>query len=275
MEEKKKNTGTTFLIVLLVLALIGTSGYIVYDKFIAKEEKQESQVTKKDDEDEDKDKSEIKVLEVTDSEVQDVFKKISNGLSTYCGVDDYYKNVKVTSNDITNDLAFNIAVLQIYNDKVAQGIKNPFSAVGDAFTATEVETKIASTFGKDYKFTHKTYELCPTFSYDVANNKYVILAMPGCGGTCGPSNLKRVVKAIKSDKTMELYVKVLFFGGVSEVDYYKDFNKTQKVGGLEIDWNTKLPTNSDANIAKGSLYKLVFEKEDNAYVFASSELVNG
>lgn len=273
MEEKKKNAGHTFLIVLLVLALIGTSGYIVYDKFIVKESKQESQVVKKDDEDEEK--TDIMVLEVTDSEVRDVFKKISTGLTAYCGVNDYYKNVKVTSNDISNDLAFNIAVLQIYNDKVAQGIQSPFSAVGDAFTATEVETKIASTFGKDYKFTHKTFELCPTFSYDATNNKYVIPAAPGCGGTCGPSNLKKIVKAIKNDKIMELYVRVLFAGGASETDYYKDFNKTQKVGGLETNWNTGFATDSDANVAKGSLYKMIFEKEDNAYVFVSSELVSG
>lgn len=272
MEEKKKNTGVTFLIVLLVLALIGTSGYICYDKFIARKSNQENQTAKEEIEDEDK--SGITVLEVTNSEVLDVFKKISHGLSIYCGVNDYYKNVRVTSSDITNDLAFNIAVLQIYNDKLAQGIERPFSTVGDAFTAQEVETKIAHTFGKNYKFTHKTFELCPTFTYDAANNKYVIPTMPGCGGICGPTDLKKVVKAIKSDHTMELYVRVLFAGGASETDYYKDFNKTQKVGGLETNWSTQFPTDSDANVAKGSLYKLIFEKEDSSYVFVSSELVS-
>lgn len=35
MSERKKNKGLIMLVVILVLALIMTTGYIVYDKFIA------------------------------------------------------------------------------------------------------------------------------------------------------------------------------------------------------------------------------------------------
>lgn len=41
MNENKKNRGLIVLVVILVLALVATSGYIVYDKFIAKEEVEE------------------------------------------------------------------------------------------------------------------------------------------------------------------------------------------------------------------------------------------
>ena len=87
-------------------------------------------------------------------------------------------------------------------------------------------------------------------------------------------NLKKVVRALKNDQTIELYVRVLFAGGVDTTDYYKDYNKTQKVEGLEMDSNNLFPIESDNNVAKGSLYKLTFENEDGNYVFVSSELVN-
>ena len=145
--------------------------------------------------------------------------------------------------------------------------------MGDAFTASELETKIRNTFGKNYSFTHRTINSCPIFEYDSANQKYVINTPPACGGTCGPTNLKKVVRALKNNQSIELYVRVLFAGGASATDYYKDYNKTQKVEGLELDSNTTFPIESDNNVAKGSLYKLTFSNEDGSYVFVSSELV--
>lgn len=274
MNENKKNRGLIVLVVILVLALVVTSGYIVYDKFIAKEEVEEKNKDNKKDEVSEETQDELVEVDVNSEEIQTLFTNISNGLTSYCGVNNYYQDKKVLASDLSNDLVFDIVLSQLYNDRKAQGELYPFSQIGYGFTVNELDEKITSTFGKNYSFTHRTINSCPVFEYDSVNQKYVINSSLGCGGTCGAMNLKKVVRALKNDQTIELYVRVLFAGGVDTTDYYKDYNKTQKVEGLEMDSNNFFPIESDNNVAKGSLYKLTFENEDGNYVFVSSELVN-
>lgn len=274
MSEHRKNKNLIMLVVILILALIMTTGYIIYDKLIVEGETEE----KNDDNKVNTTKEDIpeKLIEVdvNSTEIQNLFSNISHGLNSYCGVNYYYQDKKILASDLSNDLVFDIVLSQLYNDRKTQGELYPFSQIGDGFTANELDAKIKSTFGKNYSFTHRTINSCPVFEYDSVNQKYVINSSPGCGGTCGAANLKKIVKALKNNQTIELYVRVLFAGGVDSIDYYKDYNKTQKVEGLEMDSNNLFPIESDNNVAKGSLYKLTFENEDGNYVFVSSELVN-
>ena len=274
MSERKKNKGLIMLVVILVLALIMTTGYIVYDKFIAGGEVEEKNDDNKVNTIKEDISEQLVDVDVNSTEIQDLFSNISHGLNSYCGINYYYQDKKIFAGDLSNDLVFDIVLLQLYNDRKAQGELYPFSQMGDGFTVNELDEKITSTFGKNYSFTHRTINSCPVFEYDSVNQKYVINSSPGCGGTCGAMNLKKVVRALKNDQTIELYVRVLFAGGVDTTDYYKDYNKTQKVEGLEMDSNNFFPIESDNNVAKGSLYKLTFENEDGNYVFVSSELVN-
>ena len=274
MSERKKNKGLIMLVVILVLALIMTTGYIVYDKFIAGEEVEEKNDDNKVNTIKEDISEQLVDVDVNSTEIQDLFSNISHGLNSYCGINYYYQDKKIFAGDLSNDLVFDIILSQLYNDRKAQGELYPFSQIGDGFTVNELDEKITSTFGKNYSFTHRTINSCPVFEYDSVNQKYVINSSPGCGGTCGAMNLKKVVRALKNDQTIELYVRVLFAGGVDTTDYYKDYNKTQKVEGLEMDSNNFFPIESDNNVAKGSLYKLTFENEDGNYVFVSSELVN-
>lgn len=274
MSERKKNKGLIMLVVILVLALIMTTGYIVYDKFIAGGEVEDKNDDNKVNTIKEDISEQLVDVDVNSTEIQDLFSNISHGLNSYCGINYYYQDKKIFAGDLSNDLVFDIILSQLYNDRKAQGELYPFSQIGDGFTVNELDEKITSTFGKNYSFTHRTINSCPVFEYDSVNQKYVINSSPGCGGTCGAMNLKKVVRALKNDQTIELYVRVLFADGVDTTDYYKDYNKTQKVEGLEMDSNNFFPIESDNNVAKGSLYKLTFENEDGNYVFVSSELVN-
>ena len=274
MSERKKNKGLIMLVVILVLVLIMTTGYIVYDKFIAGGEVEEKNDDNKVNTIKEDISEQLVDVDVNSTEIQDLFSNISHGLNSYCGINYYYQDKKIFAGDLSNDLVFDIVLSQLYNDRKAQGELYPFSQIGYGFTVNELDEKITSTFGKNYSFTHRTINSCPVFEYDSVNQKYVINSSLGCGGTCGAMNLKKVVRALKNDQTIELYVRVLFAGGVDTTDYYKDYNKTQKVEGLEMDSNNFFPIESDNNVAKGSLYKLTFENEDGNYVFVSSELVN-
>ena len=104
--------------------------------------------------------------------------------------------------------------------------------------------------------------------------------MSACGGTCGPRDYVKIVKATKTDSKIELNIRVLFrgdeefknAGGYSYPKYYKDSKKTIEVD-LTRDYEN-IPLETSENYQKGSLYKMIFTNEDGNYVFTSSELVN-
>lgn len=138
---------------------------------------------------------------------------------------------------------------------------------GKNFTEDQLNEKIKEIFGKNYKFEHKNYPSCPAWNYNAINKTYEYSG-DGCGGSCGQISLRQVVKAIKTDNTIETYVRVLF---VNVDKYYKDYNKTIEVTDLEKAGDGTVKESAN-NLAKGSLYKVIFTNEDGHYVFTSSEL---
>lgn len=254
------------MIVILIGALILTSCYIVYDKTKAKEECSEissNNITEKEK------VNNIETLEIDSNEVRTLYHNISGALDSLRAINIYYTDKKVTSQDIDNLTAYKIAMLQVYYDKNINIFKNIREVSAD-----EIELKVKETFGKDYKFEHKTYTSCPNFTYDVNNKKYVPNNTP-CGTEGGPDNIKRIVKALKKDNNIEIYVRVLFLGDMEEnkLVYYEDYNKTKRVEQVNEYYGDTFLESSSLNVAKGSLYKIVFNKEDNNYVFNYSELV--
>lgn len=251
----KKNV----IIAILLIALLGSVGYTIYDKVLKKEntpekELQQEKTTKETEE----------YLEITDQLVLDTIDKIDSALGYYCGTEkEYMKNEKVTAKDITNELAYATVMTRLMTD------------TNSPIPASQLDKAIDETFGKDYQFEHKTYMTCPAYAYDAASG-YYNFAEAECGGTCGPSNQKEIVKVRKTDKTLEIYERIVFANiEMSEGDkvaYCKDVNLQQVVGYLS---STDIQYNKEEVqkvISKGSLYKLTFNLEDGNYVFASSEL---
>lgn len=148
MDEGKKNRPFVILIFILSFALVATSNFIVYDKFIAKEEVEDGDKDNEKEALQDDDVEELIEVDVNSEEIQILFTNISNGLTSYSGINNYYQNKKVVVSDLSNDLVFDIVLSQIYREKQSQGQQYPFSKVGDAFTASELEEKIKNTFGK-------------------------------------------------------------------------------------------------------------------------------
>lgn len=214
----------------------------------------------------------VENLDVTDSQVSNLIATLSRANTYYCGVWDYYTAGKYTTSDISNDLAFAITMSNLYAD----GVKLD---EGTEVSKEQFSKKLASIFGKDYEYEYVDRRGCPSYTYDSSKEAY-IQGIAACGGTCGPTNMKRIVKAIKTDSTMEIYVRVLFIddytnaikvNGQEFLKYYKDAAKSQELD-LDRDYEN-FPYETDSNYNKGSLYKFTFNNEDGNYVFVSSELV--
>ncbi|MBP3841871.1 MAG: hypothetical protein IK997_07125 [Bacilli bacterium] len=270
--EKQKRKGTGVIIVILLIVILGLCGYIAYDKFLnnTKDDTTEEKETKNNEKKETTKKEEN--LEVTNKEVTDLFDSITNANTRYCGVSELFTDKKITVNDIDNDLASDIALYNLRTSGVS-------FKEGSTITKKQLDDTITKLFGKNYKYTHGNIRNCPSFTYDESKEIYTV-GMSACGGTCGPRDYVKIVKATKTDSKIELNIRVLFrgdeefknAGGYSYPKYYKDSKKTIEVD-LTRDYEN-IPLETSENYQKGSLYKMIFTNEDGNYVFTSSELVN-
>lgn len=264
---KKKGTGKNVVIVLLVLALCALGGYLVYEKvFMEKEEssKIEQDASSK------KGMHEKEVvcdesLEVTSEFVQKLYSTLIRHPNHSPGY--YFKNVKVEAKDIPRESAVESILYTLEQEGII-----PRGANG-SFSEAQVDSAVDQIFGKNYSFSHGSLDSCPVTTYDATTKTYSF-TNAGCGNTSGPGDEIKIVKAIKNNKRVELYLRIVFLG--DDGSYYKDYNKTQVADVLtsENEMIGKYMLEMDSNYAKGALYKMVFTLEDQNYVFVSSEPVS-
>lgn len=258
----KKN----IVIFLLFVAVFALAGYIAYDNglfdsFIKKEE------TVKKEEKDNKEKETItnsgELLEITDERVLDAVDKIDSAINNYCGTyQTYLTDSKTTTKDINNQFAYETVMTKLIKTNNAPISKE------------EMDKQIDITFGKDYKFEHKTYESCPSYTYNEQTGVYTYVGA-NCGGTCGPNKLSKVVKALLNENKLEVYVRIVYSNPSLTVNgriaFCKNSDLTDIVGYIMED-NLTDTAQTDRLISKGSLYKITFTNEDDNYVFTSSEL---
>lgn len=209
----------------------------------------------------------IENLDITDPEVQKAIDDISIGLDKYCGVWDMYSTGVFNSSDISNELAFRMVVANM--SKYGREFKE-----GSEISKESFDASLASILGKDYKFTeYKTFNTCPSYTWD-ANKQAWVEGVSACGGTCGPHDLKKIVKAHKAGDTLTIYVRVIFTDNTGNtIKYFSDSNMTKEIA-VDKDYDGFI-RETDANFHQGSLYKLIFVDENGNYAFHSSELING
>ncbi len=259
------------LIILLIIVLIGLfcyTEYNVYSNFIAVKNNSQSnsKIFKREKSSDEVDVKE-KILDITNIEVQQLYNRISNGIGFSCGVSEYYKDNKITNTSIPNEVAYSVALANLLGNEGENGAN-----ISNNFTEESLKGEIAKIFGKSYNFVNQTYTTCPQYNYIANTNTYKYVGGK-CNTICKAGNMVKIVKALKKADTIEIYTRVLFIDSNSvTLKYYRDFNRTQLITDLSVD-KSGVPYESDLNYAKGSLYKILFAKEDNNYIFTSSELI--
>ena len=269
MEEKKSSKiGVVILVIILMIAclcggyFLSAKNVINFGKSDAKEYNEGSKKTETNCASEE-------ALDVSSDEVSTLVSRITSAQGVYCGFYKFFIDKKVTPSDIEEkDISYMV---------FSQVIKNKGTTTDNkTFTKKEFEDAAHSLFGNKYEFKHNNIETCPRLEYDANTGIYKDVS-EGCGGTCGPSNHIRVVKAIKTDNGMDIYVRIIFVGYMinksNDYNYYGDYNGTKSIG-LKTEDALRLAYEYDDLTKQGALYKISYAKEDNNYYIVSAEPVN-
>lgn len=253
--------GLKFLVFLLLFINVCLCGYIVYDKGFSNND---IGVKK------DKVKSEIEILEVNDPLVSNLLKKIDGRMD--CSDDNIYlRDEKFTASNFSNEDMYQLLLNNIYS-KISDITVIPY--VYKDFTTQELNDELENVVGKDYKFSHKTYNSCPEWKYDDIEKVYKAPIESTCGCTMGPyHNIKKIVKVTKENNIVNIYFRVIFVDKQTGKGY-KDYAMSEEIPDLiRLSDTLAIDENSVNNINKGTLYKVVFEDENNNYIFKSAEPV--
>ncbi len=198
-------------------------------------------------------------LETTNEAVQNIMENITTGVGAPCGLgSNYFSTNKVSVSDISHEILFRIAVKQIVGDDYRV-----------TFSLDSVKAKIKNTFGSRVQFNAQTYDIIPKYNYNYDTASYEYQNDKGIEKVCtGDKTVFRVVKAMKTGNTLEVQVRVIFNkNGL----YYSDPSSNNQLTNLEKIGNQI--SLADSNMRQGSLYKMIFNKENNHYIFVSSELI--
>ena len=282
----KKSVGLIilFLIIGLIIGVVG--GYFYHGMVVGVpkcEESTKSGTTK----------ASVKIVDITDSVVSDTMAKINRLTCDILPYRYFLEKDKVTAKDISNDVALNLVDINYYTGvRVDNKDKIKKDSNGNEYfevDAAEVEKQVKSILGDDYKFEHKTYKesTIAIFEYDQNNNKYKVIMQPfGC--TVGPHapSLNQVTKAEEKGNKLIITYKVLFGedsipenpGDNYFAKYYKDYKHTQQIKQDDLDYVVQdnifvADSASLKNLNLGSTYQFTFEKQNDNYVFVSSELM--
>lgn len=251
VEQKKKSP--IGIIILMVVLMIGclVGGYFLNESGIFNKDKKDTEEKDK------KDEKEPVVIEydVTDEKVAKLIDHLTAGGFECQVLTTYANDKKVSVSDIAADRAYRIAESEIFNSS------------NESYTLEEISNIVKKYLGKDYKFNpvdQMGRKQCYQYYYDASSKKF-IKQETACGGTCGPRTSYKLIKAVDTDGTLVLNVKVVFakYDTGTGFDFFSDYAATNGIGTASDDLNTLFD--------KGSDYVFTFKLEDGNYVFVSSE----
>ena len=248
-KTKKKSKLPKIVIIVLIIIVLGLVGYIVYDKVLNKKNDNSNTI-------------EENRLDVTSDIVNDTYDKFIHGYESNCNteLEMYFNNKEIFNKDIKNRDAFNIAI------KLLSAEKNDLVISGE-----DMLNKIKSLYGDNYTFTNQTYN--DLIKYDSETNNYTI-SMYNPESNCNNSkgDMSKIVSAKTVGDNLELEVRVIF-KGPNKYIYYSDYNKSKMMnafGDLTFDNNELI----EDDYSKGDLYKIVFTKSNDNYIYNSSKLLS-
>lgn len=273
-EEKKKRTGLTIVVGLLVLVIIAMGVYIAYDKgYISLGKKEKKTTEKKIDNNEKNEtkKSEAEELDIESSEVEELYYNANNHLGVGIDKNIYNKN-ELTVEDMDKNYKFSLAYNAFKNDII---VKNEGQYTIETISEEKVKEGYEKLFGKDtYNKVDEFKLYCSNFKYNESKKVYESIT-GGCGGTTAFSEIDTILSATKYEDRIEIVSGVVFIDAETTA-MYKDFNKKTKIKDLTEDemtntlgntWESKFTSFIKDNPDKVSKYTYTFkiDKDGSTY----------
>lgn len=212
----------------------------------------------------DVDISDKKIIDLYDSLNTFTYSLKSNNCVDYDF--DYYTDKEVKLKDLSYKHVTMMLLKYIFSNKSLE--------VNSTFTKDDMSEAVQKTLGKNYNYENKNIDFaCPKVSYDSSSGLYTVTE--DCQTSCGMRNLKRLEKAEKNNKSIILYVRLLFY---KDGNYYKDYKRTESIK-FDVDWQQYKYFNvedgvKDEDFVKGALYQVKFNKEGKRYIFESSKVIS-
>lgn len=258
--------GLKFLVIFLLIIIISLCGYIVYDKGFSKNNNSKiiNNIVNQEE------NLEEEGLEVNDPLVINLMKKINGRMD--CNDDVFYlRDEKISSKQINNETMYQIVFENMFK-KIVNTTVSPYTY--NDFTEQDLLDEIESVVGKGYKFVNKTYTTCPQWQYNQTENMYKAPVESACGCTTGPHhNINKITKALKEGSQIKIFLRVIFVNKANGKGY-KDYAMREEITDLSRLSEAQyfaIDESNEENLNKGSLYNVVFEDENNNYIFKYAE----
>ena len=177
-DEMKKDSlmKKIFSILFLIIVAVGFyfAGRYTANIFIPVDTDSKDDSNTKTNEEEVIDNTEKQVISISESEVTNLISKLSN-VDNCRKLDDFVSTSKITTNDISNDLAYLLVERNLYSSSPASISLSDFS-IG-----------VAKFLGKNYSFNPNNVNYkssrCPQYYYD-STTQIFNKQQTACGGTC-------------------------------------------------------------------------------------------
>lgn len=293
MENKEKSKSLTTLLVILLISLTASIGYIFYDKIIRDKNISKNDTTIKEENDNKQEEristdvslnndltQKVKQLELFFS-IKGNDGKYYNSLfpgieSKYRGWDIYIKNI--TNDDISPDVKLYNVLEKLYYENLG---KSPVTTNYDfkelgydkevidvQLDVSLVESQYRALYGSS-TFSHKNFGFCPTFIYDSINLKYYGSAQ--CGGVSEWIIDTYINKITTTSDKAYAYVSLASIYWPEEkvyTNYESTILYTGEVGNIYKD------IINEENYEQFSEYKYTFTKDGENYHFESIEKIS-
>ena len=224
MEEKRKNgKGALFCIIaLLVVAVIGLTGYIIVDKKLVTNGEKENSVS--DNKTIDKSKDSVVNLDITNSNIVSMFKNAH--AFGYITDEKIFNNKKLSVADMDTKYKFLLAANSLI-----------LGTTTDMILEENVKIAYEKIFGPNtYTHIEKLDFNCPIYTYNP--DGYFVAQNGGCGGSTGVWEEEKIISAKRYSDRIEITSAVIFFRKIEDITViddtgiYKDYNRTEKLADI-------------------------------------------
>ena len=256
---KKKGNGTTIVIVLLVVAILGLACYICYDKGILFSNKETTTSgTDKKENNNNQIKPEDESVTFSDSELEKYVNYISPASIGPAAL--LYDTTAINSNSLSTADKINYIGTLVYSKHTSTS-----DYQYDVISENDVKNAVEEVYGPN------TYEKT-TFNlgcgdYTLNENEKNYYSRTGCGGSTATSVSNVVIDYKATKSKLEITTAYAFFDGMTN-KIYKDYNKS-----ISLDEYTGSPSEIESSLK--SYVKNNKEKLNTiVYTFESSNGIN-